>query len=63
MPDDVTDPLSTGSARWIGNYTDLNVTVLVPTSVVIDSIITPTFITAGSTIFFEGSVYDLNYPN
>ena len=63
MPDDVTDPLSTGSARWIGNYTDVNITVLVPTSVVIDSIIPPTFITAGSTFVVEGSVEDFNDPN
>lgn len=63
MPDDVTDPLSTGSARWVGNYTDLNITVLVPTSVVIDSIVPPTFITAGSTFVVEGSVEDFNDPN
>ena len=31
MPDDVTDPLSTGSARWIGNHTDLNHQCLVST--------------------------------
>ena len=53
MADDVTDPLSTGSARWIGNHTDLNITVLVPTIISNVVITPPTFLTAGSNFLLE----------
>ena len=63
MADDVTDPLSTGSARWIGNHTDLNITVLVPTIISNVVITPPTFLTAGSNFLLEGQVEDANDPS
>lgn len=58
MYDDVTDPVSaTNAARWLGNNTLANVTVQVPTDIIID-VSVPTTVTAGTSFQLNGLVQD-----
>ena len=56
VQDDITSPKVAGATRHYGNYTDVNVTVQVPSNIRIDSI--PSTITAGVNFQVAGQVED-----
>nr|AIF09074.1 transglutaminase domain-containing protein [uncultured marine group II/III euryarchaeote KM3_34_C09] len=58
MANDTSDPLTAGSTRWWGNETFMNVTVQVPSDVVISSV--PLNVTAGTSFQLVGTVNDGN---
>ncbi|HJM87423.1 MAG TPA: hypothetical protein QF433_04290, partial [Candidatus Thalassarchaeaceae archaeon] len=61
MDNDTTDPLTTGSNRWWGNETFMNITVQVPSDVIILS--APVNVTAGATFQLQGNISDANDPS
>ncbi|MAE38689.1 MAG: hypothetical protein CL969_03530 [Euryarchaeota archaeon] len=61
MDNDTTDPLTTGSTRWWGNETFMNITVQVPSDVVILS--APVNVTAGTSFQIQGNISDANDPS
>ena len=61
MDNDTNDPLLTGSNRWWGNETFINVTVQVPSDVSIIS--APLNVTAGTSFQLQGNISDANDPN
>ena len=61
MDNDTTDPLNTGSNRWWGNETFMNITVQVPSDVIILS--APVNVTAGATFQLQGNISDANDPS
>ena len=58
--DDVTDPKVAGSTRHLGNFTQINVTVQVPSDIRVDSI--PSVVTAGVNFQVIGQVEDGDDP-
>ena len=58
MANDTTDPLVSGSTRWWGNDTIMNITVQVPSDVTISSV--PLNVTAGTSFILQGTVADGN---
>jgi len=55
-PDDISDPLTKGAGRWLGNESFVNLTVQVASLVQINSI--PPEVTAGQAFIISGTVLD-----